>query len=171
MSRIAAVAGVSKGTLYRYFPSKADLFIAFMHRECALWISSTFEDLKPTVPPRAALHETGRRMFNMLLSEPALVIYRIVVAEAQRFPEVARSFYSAGPARAVEHLARFIRQADSDGHLRAMDAEFAAEQFLALIQTQVSMERRLNLIAVPSESEIEHVVENAVRLFMAAYGV
>ena len=171
MSRIAAQAGVSKGTLYNYFTSKAELFTAYMHRDCARWIALVFDDLDPATLPEAALHQVGRRMFTMLLSEPALVMYRMVVAEAQKFPELARSFYGEGPARAVGHLSHFIRQTAAAGRLDVHDPDFAAEQFFALIQTQLSMKRRLHLIGMPSEAEIEHVVDGAVHLFMKSYGI
>ncbi len=170
MSRIAMQASVSKGTLYNYFASKADLFAAYVHRDCARWIALMFEDLDPATPPEEALHQVGRRMFAMLLSEPALVMYRMVVAEAQKFPELAQSFYREGPARAVGHLSRFIRRAAAGGLLSVADPDFAAEQFFALIQTQLSMRRRLHLIGMPSEAEIQHVVDGAVRLFMKSYG-
>ena len=170
MSRIAAEAGVSKGTLYNYFTSKAELFTAYMHRDCARWIALVFDDLEPTTPPEEALHQIGRRMFAMLLSEPALVMYRMVVAEAQTFPELARTFYGEGPARAVRHLSHVIQQAAAADRLRVTDPDFAAEQFFALIQTHLSMKRRLYLIGMPSEAEIEHVVHGAVNLFMNTYG-
>ena len=51
------------------------------------------------------------------------------------------------------------------------DFEFAAEQFFALIQTKLSMRRRLHLIAMPSDAQIEQVVTRAVDLFMRGYGV
>ena len=171
MSRIAAEAGVSKGTLYNYFTSKAELFAAYMHRDCARWIALLFEDLDPATPPDAALRQIGRRMFSMILSEPALVIYRMVVAEAEKFPELAHSFYAEGPARGVRHLARFLERSAADGRLAVQDADFAAEQFFALIQTQLSMKRRLRLIEMPQEHEIDHVVDCAVHLFMKGYGM
>ncbi len=171
MSRIAAEAGVSKGTLYNYFTSKAELFAAYMHRDCARWIALLFEELDPATPPDAALRQIGRRLFTMILSEPALVIYRMVVAEAEKFPELAQSFYAEGPARGVSHLARFLERSAAEGRLRVGDADFAAEQFFALIQTQLSMRRRLRLIEMPQEHEIDHVVNCAVHLFMKGYGM
>ena len=171
MSRIAAQAGVSKGTLYNYFTSKAELFTAYMHRDCARWIALVFDDLDPATAPEDALHQVGRRMFTMLLSEPALIIYRMVIAEAQKFPELAQSFYREGPERAVCHLSQFIRRTAGEGRLSVKDPDFAAEQFFALIQTQISMKRRLYLVGMPSEAEVEHVVDGAVQLFMKTYGI
>jgi AcrR family transcriptional regulator len=171
MSRIAAEAGVSKGTLYNYFTSKADLFAAYMNRECTRWIGLVFEDLDEAAAPEHSLLQIGRRMFSMMVSEKALVIYRMVIAEAEKFPELAQAFYATGPARATRHLAEYLRRSTAAAQLRVSDPDFAAEQFFALIQTQLCMKCRLRLIDVPSEAQIDHVVECAVNLFMRAYGM
>jgi len=171
MSRIAAEAGVSKGTLYNYFTCKAELFSAYVHRDCSRWIALVFDELDYAAPPEEMLPQIGRRIFAMLLSDRALVMYRMVVAEAEKFPELAQTFYAAGPARAVAHVAAYISRAAEDGRLCVDDPEFAAEQFLALMQTHLSMKRRLRLIGMPSQAEIEHVVGKAVQMFLSSYGV
>ena len=171
MSRIAAEAGVSKGTLYNYFCGKAELFAAYMHRDCTRWIGLAFEELEGTTPPADVLHHIGRRMMAMLLSDASLVIYRMVVAEAEKFPELAQTFYAEGPARGMDHLSAYLRRSTEAGQLRVADCEFAAEQFFALIQTKLTMRRRLHLIGMPAEPQIEQVVTRAVDLFMQAYGV
>jgi TetR/AcrR family transcriptional repressor of mexJK operon len=171
MSRIAGEAGVSKGTLYNYFTSKAELFSAYVRRECGRSIAMMFDDFDPSAPPSEALSQIGVRMFRMLLSETALTMYRMVVAEAEKFPELASSFYAEGPARSVAHLAAYLRGAATDGMLRLDDPEFAAEQFFALIQTHLCMKRRLRLIEMPSQAELEHVIGQAVRMFLSTYGV
>ena len=171
MSRIAAEAGVSKGTLYNYFCGKAELFAAYMRRECTRWIVLAFDELDDGTPPADVLHHIGRRMTAMVLSDASLVIYRMVVAEAEKFPELAQAFYAEGPARGVSHLSAYLRRSTQAGQLRVSDFEFAAEQFFALIQTKLSMRRRLHLIAMPSDAQIEQVVTRAVDLFMRGYGV
>ena len=171
MSRIAAEAGVSKGTLYNYFPGKAELFVAYMTRECSRWISLAFDELDVATPPDVALRVVGRSMFTMMMSEPALVLYRMVVAEAAKFPELAQSFYAEGPARAVQHLSDFLAASVARGTLKVTDPDYAAEQFFALIHTHMSMRRRLNLIGMPSEAQIDHVIDRAVELFMKGFGV
>jgi AcrR family transcriptional regulator len=170
MSRIAGEAGVSKGTLYNYFTSKAELFSAYVQRECGRSITMMFDDLDASVPPSDALAQIGVRMFRMVLSETALTMYRMVVAEAEKFPELARSFYAEGPARAVAHLSSYLREAAAGGMLRLDDPDFAAEQFFALIQTHLCMKRRLRLIDMPSQAELEHVIGQAVRMFLSTYG-
>jgi AcrR family transcriptional regulator len=171
MSRIAAEAGVSKGTLYNYFSCKAELFAAYVQRACARSLAMVFEDVDPDAPPAATLHGIGRRMLAMLLSEPALVIHRMVVAEADKFPELAQGFYAAGPARAIAHLSAYLGHATATGRLQVADTVFASEQFFALIQARWCMKRQLRLTCMPSEEQIEHVVGSAVRVFLAGYGV
>ena len=129
-----------------------------------------FDEFDSSAPPSEALTQIGVRMFRMLLSETALTMYRMVVAEAEKFPELARSFYAEGPARSVAHLATYLRGAAAEGMLRLDDPEFAAEQFFALIQTHLCMKRRLRLIAMPSQAELEHVIGQAVRMFLSTYG-
>jgi AcrR family transcriptional regulator len=171
MSRIAAEAGVSKGTLYNYFTSKAELFSSYVQRDCARCVASMIDGLEDSAPPERVLPLLGQRMFTMLMSERALVMYRMVIAEAEKFPELAVAFYAAGPAHAVAHVAAYLRRAQSDGWLRVEDPDFAAEQFFALMQTHLCMKRRLRLIEMPSHAEIEHVVAKAVQMFLASYGV
>jgi AcrR family transcriptional regulator len=169
MSRIAGEAGVSKGTLYNYFAGKAELFAAYVQRDCSRWIALLFDDLDETAPPAEVLARIGRRQFQMLLSEPALIMYRMVIAEAQKFPELAETFYRAGPANAVAHVAAYLRRATQAGQLSVDDPDFAAEQFFALTQTHLCMKRRLRMIDMPNDAEIEKVVDAAVRVFLLGY--
>jgi AcrR family transcriptional regulator len=168
MTRIAGEAGVSKGTLYNYFTSKAELFAAYVHRDCSRWIALIFDDLDAA--PADKLKQIGLRMVRMLLAEPALTMYRMVIAEAEKFPELAETFYKAGPAHAVAHVAAYLRRASAEGLLCVDDADFAAEQFVALLQTRLCMKRRLRLIEMPTEAEIERVVFSAVQMFLGSYG-
>jgi AcrR family transcriptional regulator len=170
MSRIAAEAGVSKGTLYNYFTGKAELFSAYVHRECSSTISLMLDDLARDETPEATLRRIGRRILEVLLSAEGLAMYRMVVAEADKFPELAATFYAAGPARAIKHLSDWIRDMCRQGRLRVEDPAFAAEQIFALLQTRLAYERRLGLINGASDAEIDRVVDGTVHVFMRAYG-
>jgi TetR/AcrR family transcriptional repressor of mexJK operon len=73
MSRIAAEASVSKGTLYNYFSGKADLFGAFVRRECTSGVTLLFDEIDESVPPEEMLTRIGRQLVAMLTSETGLV--------------------------------------------------------------------------------------------------
>ncbi len=171
MSRIAAEAGVSKGTLYNYFAGKAELFSAYVHRDCSRTISLMLDDLARDETPEATLRRLGRRIIEVSLSAEGLSMYRMVIAEAEKFPELAATFYAAGPARAIRHLSDWIADMCTQGRLCVDDADFAAEQIFGLMQTRLCIQRRLGLIDGASGPEIDRVVDGAVHVFMRAYGV
>ena len=171
MSRIAAVAGVSKGTLYNYFVGKRELFVAFMQRACAMRVALIFDAVEDDAPPEETLTRIGRQMMEMMVSEEGMLIYRMAVAEAATFPELAQMFYEAGPQRALARMTEWIRRNAQAGLLQVDDAEFAAEQLFALVQTKVLMKRRLHLTSGVSPAEIDRVVTAGVRLFLRGYGV
>ncbi len=145
MSQIAAAAGVSKGTLYNYFPGKEALFAAWVQRECTVRIALIFDDLPAAEAPAETLRRIGRRMLEMLLSGAGLLMYRMVVAEAGHFPGLAEAFFAAGPRRTIATMAAWISGQVEAGTLAVADAEFAAEQLFALMQTRLLMRRRLGL--------------------------
>jgi len=169
MSRIAAKAGVSKGTLYNYFPGKAELFTAHVQASCGRLLAQVFEDLDPEAPLEPTLTRIGQRMAALIMSDAAMVMHRIVISEAEKFPALAQVFYEAGPARGIAQLAAYLRRATDRGLLAVADPEFAAEQFNALLQTKMAMRRQLRLSGQPTGAEINRVVEAGVRLFIRGY--
>jgi len=169
MAAIAAEAGVSKGTLYNYFPSKAALFTAFVREECRRKLAHVFDLAEPDGAPEAVLRSVGRRMLEVMISPVGQTIYRVVIAEATRFPELARAFFDAGPARAIGSLAEWLALQTERGQLRVPDPEFAAEQFFCLCQTRLVLRQKLGLLATPGKGEIARVVDAAAAMFLATY--
>ncbi len=170
MSAITRDAGVSKATVYHHFTSKAELFGAFVQRECHATLTPLFQNLTHHTDPAAALHNIGLRMINFLLSPACLVIERVVASEAAAFPELSQAFYDAGPRQGVGMMARWLREQDAAGRLSVADAEFAAEQFFALCQTRVAMRCRLRVGGTVEPEAIERVVTSAVTMFLNTYG-
>jgi AcrR family transcriptional regulator len=170
MSRIAAVAGVSKGTLYNYFAGKRELFAAFMQRACASRIALIFDAVSDDATAEETLTRICTHMMEMMVSEEGLLIYRMAVAEAGKFPELAEVFYAAGPQRALARMTDLISRHAAAGLLHVDDAEFAAEQLFALVQTRVLLRRRLRLIDGVPDLEIRRVVTAGVHLFLRGYG-
>src|ERR1700755_1539786 len=103
MSTIAARLGGSKGTLYNYFKSKDDLFNAYVERRC-LWQDAIFAFPSPGEGPRASLRRVGRPYLPRMLTDFNLRNFRLIVAEAERSPEIGRIFYDAGPRMGAERV-------------------------------------------------------------------
>ncbi len=170
MSRIAACAGVSKGTLYNYFDGKAELFAAWVAGECED-LRHAFDTQDPDGAPSAGLRAIGLRMLRLMLSDAGLTIFRMTVAEAFKFPELARAYYDTGPRMAVGFLSTWLARQAAAGRLDMADPVFAAEQFFALCQTRIAMLRRLGLTGSVDEAMMETVVDASVLMFLNTYGV
>ncbi len=170
MSRIAARAGVSKGTLYNYFGGKAEMFAAWMSLECERTLAHVFDAGGTEGDFETVLREIGRRMLRMMISPTGITIHRMAVSEAQKFPELARAYYDSGPARATKYMAAWLEAQTVAGHLAILDPEFAAQQFFALCQTRLGILRNCGMLADVGESDIARVVDAAVSMFLCYYG-
>lgn len=171
MSRIAQQATVSKGTLYNYFTSKSELFAAFVSQKAAKTLSQVFEPIAEQDDVGTTLHGIALRMIALMLSPDSLVLYRIVISEAAKFPHLAQTFWETGPERALAHLSDWLTQQMRLGRLRHADPDRAAGQFFALCQTPACMRRRLQLVPELPAEEVEIIVAGAVRLFLGSYGI
>lgn len=169
MAQIAREIGVSKGTLYNYFPSKAALFSGFISASCDQSLKHIFDIAPSDNQPEETLYRVGCAILEMLLSPFRQAIHRMVMSEAGQFPELARAFFEAGPQRALNYLADWLRQETAAGRLAASDPDFAAEQFFALCQTKLVMRSRLRLIETADPAEAEHVVRGAMAVFLKVY--
>jgi AcrR family transcriptional regulator len=168
MSMITAAAGVSKGTIYQHFAGKAALFGAAVGRACEQRLAHIFRDLGNAPDVATSLREIGTRMITALIEGDALALERVVTAEAAHFPELAELFFAAGPARAIGTMADYLATQAQAGRMVVPDPVFAAEQFFMLCQTRVVMRTRLRMKV--NEADIGRVVDEAVRVFLAAYG-
>ncbi len=168
MSTIAARLGGSKGTLYNYFPSKEALFAAFMHQECSTEAEIAHAVDNPDGDVAETLNAIGGKLMRFMFSEKVQTIHRLVVAEAQRFPELGRTFYNEGPRAGTLRIAAVLQTFMDQGRLRQADPFHAAEQFADLCKAGY-YQRALWNVAVPTEAEIDENVADGVRVFMAGY--
>ena len=97
---IVRQAGVSKATLYSYFPDKRLLFLEVAKIECAAQSDAAIAQVEASGDLREALTTAASRMVRFFMSDVGMQVYRIVVGESQRFPEIGREFYETGPAPA-----------------------------------------------------------------------
>jgi TetR/AcrR family transcriptional repressor of mexJK operon len=169
MARIALVAGVSKGTLYNHFDSKAALFTAYVGEKCDQYLAHVFDSADHEGDPADVLRGIGKRMVQMMLSDVGLAIYRVVIAEAAKFPDLARGFFESGPARAIGFMAGWLAEETRRGRLSVPDPAFAAEQFFNLCQTRLVLRRKLEMLPDPPETDIEDVVEASITMFLLTY--
>lgn len=166
-------AGISKATLYACYPNKEALFAAVIAQECASMAASVHRLEHAPGNIARTLSELGLAYLHIVLSPTGLALLRVVIAEAPRFPELARGFYLAGPKAFAILIAEKLQQAslrnEIDIHTVGIDA--AATLFLSLLRGEGQMECLTHPDAQPSAEQIDRWVRLAVMTFLGAFGV
>ena len=169
MSWIAAHAGGSKSTLWAHFTSKQALFTAVLDDLIERYAAAVMVDLPFNGEVVPTLHRVATSIVQTTLQPDIIALYRLVVGEADRFPELGQLFHERGPGRGQARLAAWLEDAMRAGHLRVSDPLIAAQQFGALCQS-VYFERLLYGVAPPlTTREIDNAIDNAVDNFLRAY--
>lgn len=169
MSTIAGRLGGSKGTLYNYFKSKDELFEAYVQRRCVLNHESIYDHAPDGEMVADALTRLGQAYLRRVLSDENLRHFRLIVAEAERSPEIGRAFYETGPARGAQRLADRISEWVSAGRLEAADPLMAARQFLSLCSNHYFKARLCNALPELTDEQVDAEVTGAVDTFLRAF--
>lgn len=131
--RIAAKAGISKRTLYARYGSKKLLFEAVILREIEDRLSFLEQHVPEHGDVRPELEELSDELLSWMLTDIHVALERVVMAEAARFPALARNLYEFGVGRTTRLVAEVLRKAEERGEIRVSDANFAAEQFISSV--------------------------------------
>jgi TetR/AcrR family transcriptional regulator, mexJK operon transcriptional repressor len=168
MQTIAASAGASKETLYRHFGSKEELFAEIVRARAASVFSGTGEALLRG-EPEEVLTRVGHNLLQLLSGEQSLCLYRLVIAEAPRAPELGHIFLEQGPRQVLRQLTAQIASAAEANLLDCSDPELAAKLFLGALVGN----RHVHALIAPevmTEEEIDRHVDATVAMFLARYG-
>ncbi|MEX5730108.1 TetR/AcrR family transcriptional repressor of mexJK operon [Rhodovulum iodosum] len=167
---IAHAAGVSKATLYNYFPDKRLLFVEVFRCECQRQTGAALDVIDFDAPAAEVLAAAARHMIAFFLSDFGQGMFRICVAEADRFPELGAAFYETGPIRLHQEISDFLNLARARGELVIDDIALATDQFIELCKADLYLRRVFGVQTAFSTDEIVRVAEGAVSTFMARYG-
>lgn len=169
LSAIAAEVGGSKATLWRHFRSKAELFEAVLDRETTAFRENLLDVLRRGGPIRAVLTDFCVAYMEMLNSDDAVALHRLVIGEAARFPELGEIFFGRGPALVNGLLTEAIAEAYRRGELRPCDAGVAARYITSMC---LSGRFQHTLYGIGSrESDEDHALEaeRIVGFFMSGF--
>ena len=168
VDEVASRAGVSKATIYAHFNSKDDLFNAIICRRC----DDQAEGLSSLALPqgndaRTLLTTIAQRLLTLFLSPEVMGIYRMVIAEAPRHPELARIWYDAGPMRGKARLVELFEQMKARGLLAYDDAPRVVDMFVGTLRGECFHRDLINLPPNPIFSP-DTTVAAAVDLMLKA---
>jgi TetR/AcrR family transcriptional regulator, mexJK operon transcriptional repressor len=162
MDGIAAAAGVSKMTVYRYFHGKEELFAGVITELCERIIEDDMERMLER-RPEEALRGFARKVMAILFAPDTIELHRIVISESRRFPALGRLFYRSGPEACIAMLAAYFERHKSRRTLNLRNPRRSAEEFLELLRGYAHLRVLLGLQKAPSAREVEERIEGAVR--------
>lgn len=173
MDEIAALAEVSKQTVYKNFADKQQLF-----RETVLGAASRADDFARALPSalpadddlEASLTALARRYLSTVMQPGLLRLRRLVISEAGRFPELASDYYARVPEHVLVALADQFARLAENGLLRVDDPAQAASHYAYLVLGQ-ALDTAMFLGAGRGQTtdDLNRMADAAVQVFLAAY--
>lgn len=168
---IATEAGVSKQTLYVYYPSKEELLTDVLKH--------LIEDdprggspltIKQATPGsqdelRWAVDSLARKLISGLMDPEYVALVRVIIAETRRIPHLGRLFRSAVPERVLNNVAVLLEAARENGVIGAVDTDAASRAFVGPLLTYVLLDGLFVGDGPPRPPDPERI-EAAVDLFM-----
>jgi len=170
MDRVAAVAEVSKRTVYNHFPSKEELFEAILWQ---LWQrSQALAGVRydPQAPLRGQVLELLTQKMRLLCDPSFIALSRVALAEMMHTPERVQAMLTR-LAEKEEGFGAWIRAAQADGRLRAADPQYAAHQLQGMVKA-FAFWPQLTLGQPPLDAgQQERLLADCVDMFLGFYQV
>ncbi|WP_022948931.1 TetR/AcrR family transcriptional regulator [Methylohalobius crimeensis] len=166
LETIAREAHVSLRTIYRHFGGKADLFGAVVHRVSDEFVAGLPLEKIRSRPMEEVLVDFGRIFLGRIGRPECARLRALILAEAQRFPELAAEFYRNGPERTLRRLSQFFAMQQEAGRVIEADSRFLAGQFISALRGEHFQRQQLGLEQPFAETEIDAWVKQVVRHFL-----
>lgn len=170
MDQIARTAGVSKGTLYVYFPGKEALFRELILKDRMKQAEALLDCAASEGNLRDTLTKIGRVFIEQMFNVERLSTIRMVIGATEKFPEFGILLYEAGPKKGMDTFGRFLEKYIASGELTCPDPELAACQFMDLCGSRIGKRVMFEPGHFPTPDEVNANVASAVQMFLAAYG-
>lgn len=177
LEEVAAEAGVSKQTVYAHFgdggePTKETLFRAMVEREVGrdhVAPHPLEHTMAQTDDLEGDLRTFARHHLQVVLRPDLVRLRRMLIGEAQRFPELARAWWLHGPERSFDLFAGWFTVLGERGLLDVPDPLLAARTFNWLVLS-VPLNEAMALGQPRDAGQLDRHADEAVRVFLAAYG-
>ncbi len=170
MDAIAADASVSKQTVYSYFTNKDVLFCKMVEAECARHSPSESMLANPSLRPEETLFRIGQGFLDMISSARGIAIHKLVMAECERHPRIARLFFESGPLKMQTLLANYLERQQSLGVFAIDNVESAVHNFFAMVKGRYHLRMQLKIKPLPTKKDIDAHIRDTVRVFYRIYG-
>ena len=139
VEEVAARAGVSKGTLFLYFPSKEELFKAVVRENAGRHLHDAFREVAGYAGTSAELlHEFIRRWWTQYGGTPAAGLTKLIMSEAANFPDLAQYYQDEVVQPSHELVRRIVQRGIARKEFRAIDLTLASHLIVAPLVQMVT---------------------------------
>lgn len=168
---VAKEAGVSKGTIYLYFKSKEELFIAAAQR-----VVPTSEELQLGQTPQTMtekeivklFREVARAMYRRFCTPAYRAFFSLMAAETLRHPAWGQLYFEKIVLAHNRRFAELFQHAATGGVIRQVDVLLASRAFLGMFLTMALTQEHLGGKRLTPFSE-QHIVDSLIDIFL--YGL
>ncbi|MCC4596672.1 TetR/AcrR family transcriptional regulator [Xanthomonas campestris pv. phormiicola] len=170
MTQIATRAGSSKRTLYGYFPSKEELFVAVAHSVAERFMDPILAALMQTrddLP--TALQRLGEDALAFLCSEQSVQVWQTIIGVSGR-SDIGLLFFERGPDDGMSRLGTFLQEQMRQGRLRHADPTTAARHLAGLLEAETLMPCLFGALKNPSPQYLREATQRALLVFFGGYG-
>ncbi len=175
MEEIAALAGLTKRTVYNNYADKAALFTEIMAEvtayaeEFVQGLRDRLTDGVTAVNLRSTLDDVGRRLALGIVRPEVIALRRLLIGEAREFPALAAEYFDRAPGQVLTALAVGFGQLGRLRLLRVRDARRAAAQFAYLVAGE-PLDRAVLTGTIPPKAHVIACAREGVETFLARYG-
>jgi AcrR family transcriptional regulator len=160
---VARLAGVSKGTLYRYFDSKETLFREMVRAKVVSGLAETEEMVKShRGSSRDLLVLLMERMYHRLRDQYLVRITRVIQAEFASFPELAQFYFDEVVVRTTGLFAEVLQRGIDTGEFRQVSHAFGARALPSLLVHSAQVQswfHQVDPAALPDEKALEGLID------------
>jgi TetR/AcrR family transcriptional repressor of mexJK operon len=171
MDDIAGAAGVSKLTVYNHFGTKEALFHDVIKAKCE---SYTGDDLFSRLPgdhAESELFTVGRAFMDLIFSDDALSMHRVIIADGHAHPELALMFYKAAPEQLFGRFGKFLERLEQKDNLSFPDKIKAGKFFFGMFKGEPHMRALLRIPPKPSKAELDAFAKDCVDFYLRAHRI
>lgn len=174
MEEIAALAGLTKRTVYNNYADKNALFtqivadVIVYAEEFARGLNAEFNVGITAANLRATLDDVGRRLALGIMRPEVVALRRLLIGEARGFPALATEYFDRAPGEVIDALASGFEHLGQIGLLRVVDARRAAAQFAYLVAGEL-LDRAMLVGTTPPREHVIACAREGVQTFLARY--
>lgn len=166
MGTVAQNAGISTKTMYRLIPTKAELFTAVIGRQISQFMLKTDDSALAELPLDEALERILVAYGNLTLNEETIALFRLVIGESERFPEVASVFYETAIKRVGDAMEEWLRRQIKRGLIDVEDPTVATSMLRGMLIMDVQRGAMLGQRPAPDAQEITARAKACAKVFL-----